>query len=110
MTSSVESPSKLSTVKATAVKTSPVDPMTVLDPTTPTHVQEVQESPPVSAVENANAVPELFVPRDLDERLFAQVYQTKLESCVLTLLLVSLILNVVYLLQDKSQEQLLELL
>ena len=116
MTSRVESPSKLSSiankiilVKATAVKVSPVDPMSVLDPTTPTHVEEVA-APPVSVNANANAVPELFIARDLDEHIVSQVYQTKLETCVLSLLLVSLILNVVYILQDKSHEQLLELL
>ena len=109
MTSRVESPSKLSTVKATIVKASPVDPTSILDPTTPTQVQEVA-APPVSEDANANAVAELFIAKDLDEHIVSQVYQTKLETCVLSLLLVSLILNVVYLLQDKSHEQLLELL
>jgi hypothetical protein len=112
MASRVESPTKISAVKATAVKplavkATPVDPTSVLDPTTPTQAQVAEF--PVSVNTNANAVP-LFIARDLDEHIVSHVYQAKLESCVLSLLLVSLILNVVYLLQDNSQEQLLELL
>jgi hypothetical protein len=108
MTSSVESPNKLSAVKATAVKATPVDPTSFLDPTTPRQAQVA--APPVSEAANAVAVTELFVPRDLDERLFAQVYQSKVESFVLSLLVLILILNVVTLMQNKPEEQLLELL
>ena len=113
MTSSVESPNKLSAVKATAVKANPVkatpvDPTSFLDPTTPRQAQVA--APPVSEAANAVAVTELFVPRDLDERLFARVYQSKVESFVLSLLVLILIINVVTLMQHKPEEQLLELL
>ena len=116
MTSSVESPNKISS--------SPVNPSSILDPTSviqPTsgiEVEEVHRSSPVNELQSAHHVPvttesraqELFYPRDLDERLVAQVYQAKLDSFLLTLILISLILIIVYAMNDNSHDRLLELL